>query len=101
MSAIIAMLITELSKILIPALIEWIQKLFDRTAKNMEATGNDAADAVELAQRALDATPKVRVFKRALLRKVRDVAGDVATGKKLSASDKQELDALQSRAKAE
>lgn len=101
MSAIIAMLITELSKILIPALIEWIQGLFNRVSKGMQSTGDDAADAVALADRALAATPKIRVFKRALLRKVKEVAGDVATGKKLTAADKNEFEALAMKAQSE
>lgn len=101
MSAIISMLIAELSKVLIPLLIEWIKSLFDKTAKKLHATGDAEADAETLVQAAIDATPKVRVFKRALLRRIKDHAADIATGAKLSKSDKAELAGLAAKAKCE
>lgn len=101
MSAIIAALIAELSKYLIPLLIEWLQGLFTKQAKKLQATGDDEADAEALVQAALDATPKVRVFKRALLRKVKDHAAAIVMGSRLSKSDSAELQELAKRAKAE
>lgn len=101
MSAIIAALIAELSKVLLPILIEWIKGLFDKAAKKIEATGDDADDAEYLVHVALELTPKFRVFKRALLRKVKDHAADIAAGRKLNKSDREELAALAKKAKAE
>lgn len=101
MSAIIASLIAELSKYLIPLLIQWLQGLFTKAAKNVTASGDDGADAEALLDASIAATPKVRVFKRALLRKVRDHAADIATGGRLSKSDRDELAALAAKAKSE
>lgn len=102
MSAIIASLIAELSKVLIPLLIEWLKELFDKSAKKVSDTGDTGDDAEALVQAAIDMTPKARIFKRALLRKIKDHAADIATGSKLSKSDKAELSGLAAaRAKSE
>lgn len=101
MSAIIAMLIAELSKVLIPLLIEWIKSLFNKVAPTVAVTGDDEADAEALVQAAIDKTPKVRVFKRALLRRIKDSAAKIAMGEKLSKADKAEISALAAKAKGE
>lgn len=100
MSAIIAALLAELSKVLIPMLIEWLKSLFEKQAKKLEASGN-IVDVEDLVQASIDATPRARVFKRALLRRIKDHAFDLAHGKKLSKADKAELAALGAKAKGE
>ena len=101
MSAIIASLIAALGPVLVKFLVQWLESLFNKVAPVVEETGDVAADAETLVQVALDRTPRVRVFKRALLRSIKDRAGHIATGGKLSKADKAELAALGSKAKSE
>jgi len=101
MSAIITMLITTLGPILAKAFLDWINKKFNKVAPTVPVTGNDAADAEALVQAAIDATPRVQVFKRATLRFVKGHAAGIVTGAKLSKADKAELSALAAKAKSE
>lgn len=101
MSAIIAALIAALGPVLIGALTKWLESLFKKMAPSIEATGDDATDAESLVDAAILATPRRRVFKRALLGRIREHAGKLATGGKLAAAEKKELLALAEIAKAE
>lgn len=101
MSALIAALISAIGPILIPALVKWMQSLFKRVAPSVQATGDPAIDATALVGAAIDATPRVRVFKRALLNALYDHAGKLATGDKLTAAEKKELATLAASAKSE
>lgn len=101
MSAIIASLIAALGPILVQALTKWIQSLFNKVAPSVPVTGDDAADAQALVQAAHDATPRTRVFKRALLRRIKDHAPDIVSGDGLTKADKAELSGLAAQAKSE
>lgn len=101
MSAIIAALIAALGPVLIGALTKWIESLFKKVAPSVEMSGDDAADAEALVDAAIAATPRRRVFKRALLGRIREHAGKLATGGKLAAAEKKELLALANIAQAE
>ena len=101
MSAIIAALIAALGPVLIDALTKWLESLFKKVTPSVQMSGDDATDAEALVDAAIAATPRIRVFKRALLSRVREHAGKLATGGKLSASEKKELGVLVAKAKAE
>lgn len=91
MSAIIAALIAALGPVLIGALTKWLESLFKKVAPSLQTTGDDATDAEDLVDAAIAATPRRRVFKRALLARIREHAGKLATGEKLGAAEKKEL----------
>jgi len=101
MSAIIAALIAALGPVLIEALTKWLESLFNKVAPSVMPTGVQEADAEALVDAALAATPRIRVFKRALLSRVREHAGKLVAGGKLTASEKKELLALAAKAKSE
>lgn len=101
MPAIIAALIAALSPLLVDFLVKWIESLFKKVAPSVEMSGDDAADAEALVDAALDATPRRRVFKRALLSRIREHAGKLVAGEKLGAAEKKELLALADIAQAE
>lgn len=94
MSAIIAALIAALGPVLIQAITKWLESLFKKVGPSVEMTGDDGQDAEALVDAALAATPRRRVFKRALLSRVREHAAKLATGSKLTASEKAELTTL-------
>ncbi len=97
MSAIIAQLLAILGPILLKFLTDWLSGLFNKVAPSVSVTGDDAEDAAALVQAAHDATPRTRVFRRALLRRIKDHAPDIMAGS-LSKADKKELKALAAQA---
>ncbi len=101
MPAIIAALIAAIGPLLIDVLKKWLESLFKKVSPSVQMTGDDATDATALVGAAIDATPRVRVFKRALLNALYDHAGKLAKGEKLAADEKKELLALANIAKAE
>ncbi|MFO0806699.1 MAG: hypothetical protein U0791_26640 [Gemmataceae bacterium] len=101
MSALIAALIAAIGPILIPALVKWLQSLFNKVAPSVQMTGDDATDAEALVDAAIFATPRRRVFKRALLARIREHAGKLVAGEKLGAAEKKELLALAGAAQDE
>lgn len=101
MPAIIAALIAALAPVLIDALKKWLESLFKKVAPSVQMSGDDVTDAEDLVDAAIAATPRRRVFKRALLARIREHAGRLATGGKLAAAEKKELLALADIAKTE
>lgn len=96
--AFLGPLLAQLGPMLAKLLSDWLSGLFNKTAKKVTVGGNTADDAVALVQASHDATPRVRVFRRAFLRKLVDHAADIATGAKLSRADKAELLGLATKA---
>lgn len=101
MSALIAALIAALGPVLVPLLLKWLESLFKKVAPSVEASGDAEEDAAALVDAALAATPRRRVFKRALLSRVREHAGKLVRGDKLSAAERTELSVLAGKAKGE
>lgn len=103
MSAFLTALLAALGPILVEVLVKWLTSLFNKTAKTFkwDKYDNDHDASVAFVRAAHDATPRVRIFKRALLRKIEDVAPAVAMGLKLSKADKAELVGLAAKAKSE
>lgn len=83
-----------LGKRLAELISEWLDNLFTRQSKKLAATGNDETDTEILLKASLDATPRVRVFKRAFLRGLLDHAQPIAARAKMSKAAAAELLAL-------
>lgn len=85
MLEIIKQLLAEFGPLLVALVRAWLESALKRAAKKVDADGmSPAGAAVALVQQAIDDTPKLAFGKRALLRLVRDNAGRVALGHKLT-----------------
>lgn len=106
MAAIIAAILQIVGPILGDLLKSWLDKLLKRAEVKLAATGFTASEtkmddgARRLLEQALDMTPKLRVFRRALLRSmIAEVPPLVAAGaKKLPKATANELQALAANA---
>lgn len=99
--AIIAAILTIVGPILSDLLKRWLDKLLNRAAAELGTSvtvsgANDGAAAKVLLKKALDMTPRVRVFRRALLRSmIHEVPPVVTAGQtKLPKAVSNEMKAL-------
>lgn len=77
-AVILQLLASLFGPMLVAAIKKWLESLLNRAAKsiqpNFEASVSPAVFSKSLFERAMELTPKTQVFKRALLRHMRDVA---------------------------
>ena len=99
-AAVITAILDILGPVLLDALKKWLSGLFTKTAKSLGDPPAGGGHA-ELLQAALDATPRVRVFKRAFLRHAAAVVPAAIAAGKLAPADKKELATLAAHAAAE
>lgn len=82
---LIKQLLAEFGPLLVALIKAWLESALKRAAKKVNADGmSPAGAAVALVQQAIDETPKLAFGKRALLRLIRDNAGRVALGHKIT-----------------
>jgi uncharacterized protein (DUF305 family) len=100
-SAIIAAVLQLVGPLLSDLLKRWLDKLLNKVSAEMTVSSQDAEHETQrLLSAALNATPKVRIFRRALLRSmIAEVPTAVAAGaKKLPKTAANELQALAANA---
>lgn len=99
--AIITAILGLVGPILSDLLKRWLDKLLNKVSAEMTVSSQDTEHETQrLLSAALDATPRVRIFRRALLRSmIAEVPAAVATGaKKLPKPTANELQALAANA---
>jgi len=107
MGAVIAAILGLIGPLIGDLLKRWLERLLNKTAAAMEAEGvkfkagpdGDQAASKELLTRAYESVPRLRIFRRALLRgMIDDIPPAVASGaKKLPAAVANELRAIAAR----